>query len=200
MKIENFRKQEFKNKVNYIMNSRGHKSAIIYNFNIRGETKRIKINGVEIENCIAYYRIDGVYFSISYSDLLKLERKLKLSKLKGEEVKIKSIAPCIILNVGEYYVLSSLFSTRVIKIIGKTAKQFKYVYCNYTLPVSESNKRENFMKQLDYNINCQLNEIVINSEKSEINILRLDRFGGWINKNAWISGNGKTYSEIHIAN
>jgi len=66
MKIDNCKTQEFKGKIDYVINVRNHTNIlhtkggkkINYNFDIRNNTKSITIYGKKVDDCVAYYWID----------------------------------------------------------------------------------------------------------------------------------------------
>lgn len=218
MKTKNYRTQKFRDKVSHIVNSRNHGGEIQkikYNFDWKCETKPIKINGKSIKDCVAYYRVnvsekDGttqhLYF-VDANDLVQLERSLKLHRVKGEDVMIKSsrkepIPEKTILVENELYILSDFPRSYPIKIISRTKATAKYVKYDYTYSEEIMNKlkrlKDSSLKNLNNPINCKLEDLIIfDKTNGEIGTLRLYD-GVWRSSKSYcsasINDDGKTYS------
>jgi len=174
-KVENFRTQEFRSKIEHIKTSRhseeelSHKrnSKTKYNFNQRCEIKPIYINKVLTNDCVCYYyTLNDNNFklqTITLSDLETLERELKLSNVVGEKIEVKKFKNKrkdygdnrFELNVGSIYSTSNLCDCNepgFIKIIRKTPKQYEYVYCTYshTRENVKSMNEQTFYFEIEY--------------------------------------------------
>jgi hypothetical protein len=228
MKVEEFRTKAFRDKVEYIVKQRGHDTIlhknrnklIHYNFDNNSNTKALSFCGTPVENCVAYYwtksgDISGeascpVHY-IQYSEVVKLERKLKLAKIGGNEIQIavkkvkKVVTPKINLEVGEFYVLTDCRSSEIVKIIGKTDKQFKYqLYaCSYKDPKYSKQIKEGLESQNGYNISVPISEMNIEhclmgvaeyGGAKRLGTLRLNKLGDWRSGSDHISTSNK-YSE-----
>lgn len=183
MKIKNYRKQEFRDKVYHVAISKGFDpkcKKIKYNFNYKCETHVITINGKKYDDCVAYFYkkivIDGRDVSspqpILYSDILQLDRKNKLEKIEGKNIEIikekkvrraiKKPEPKMMLEVGKQYKLVGLLGKSTIEIVRKTPKQFKYIY------VYSNDKEEKTLRVDLYGNWVTGNKHLGNSVESEI--------------------------------
>jgi hypothetical protein len=295
MKIENHRKQKFKDIVNHIAISRGYDNnkypKIKYNIDIKGNIKPIRINGNDCDDCVAYFMLvkpfkkpsnltndemikyvdfikrrhhsrrekaieqlielkngrldddfnditskerwikeiendltnelssDGVLriieedieklkwvrgeeripIAITNSDVIKLERKLKLSRIDGENIIVKTtrkkVEPKMKLNVGEIYGLGS----RLIKIVRKTKRQYQYVNINYSLPIEIQKKRKEYWRlQCGFYKHVKIEELYIYDENKDIKTLRLRDDGNWWDGSGYGSKSVNDKKEIII--
>jgi hypothetical protein len=205
MKIENFRTQQFKNLVNYVMTSRGHKGVIKYNFNNRGETKPIRINGINYDDCVAFYRVEtqidnrtlSTPYAICYSDVEKIERKIKLEKVEGKEINIPSsrkVKPQkdaeFDIEVGKLYGLG--YNT-LIKIVSKTAKEAKYIVLNFSFPNEIIDGINNAMeRQYGYYERIDINKLTSWGPTHKEGSIYLNKDGKWMEK----GGNKYSYNRV----
>lgn len=200
MKVENFRTQEFKNKVNHIANSRlnGLKlHELKYNFDFKGNTKPIRVCGVAYEDCVAIFKTSETIGrvrkimpqAITANDILMLERTLKINKIGGNEViiqsarKIKPSKPAIIdLIIGEYY---GLGSNCLIQIISRTEKQAKYQIIDCVITNQEVKERfeesksrygGGYYKNLDIKTELKAYGPTLDGK---VHVIRLNKDGYW---------------------
>jgi hypothetical protein len=98
MKVENWRTQNFKDKVNHIAKSKGYVESrydkIKYNFNNSGGVKPIRVCGVDYNDCVAFFRKENGNVStpipITYSEIIQLDRDITLGEIFDEKIEVKS--------------------------------------------------------------------------------------------------------------
>lgn len=213
MKIENFRTQNFKDKVNHIMNER-HCSVLSqyknkkvqYNFTLKGETKPIRINGKSIEDCVAFYYIEDekriTPQAITFTDIQQLNRDLTISEVVcGEMVTIKSTKkvikksePKIKLKVGDRMWISEFYSDhdKLVEITNVTNRQAKYKYIHMFIPYNDNINRQ------DYDFNVNISDISFSNTFGNEYTLRINKDGNWQNGNSWIYSDNQNKKTLNI--
>lgn len=195
MIIEECRTNDFKEVIKMIASDvcKGLDYDVISNMGINKKPKTITINKVKYDDCVAYCKyterndkyIQTNYKPILYFDYIKFNRNIKLAKLNGIKspiVKKKNVVvPKFDLVVGQYYCLGS---NMLIKIIGKTAKRYKYKKVYYRLPNEiQKQKHDAMEKQFGYDATIKISDIVyINDDYYTENcegVLKLNKYGEW---------------------
>lgn len=156
MKVENFRTKAFKDMVNTIAVRKDgevlNRKGLMFNFNLRGETKPFNIRGRDtINDVVAYfYKQDGMIEYIDKGDIDQFERDVKLSDVLGEKVEIvekkRKVKPTLPFNdidvkEGDILGVRDLYGKFNIVVVKRTAKTFSYsVFLYGHLKPSNSNK------------------------------------------------------------
>lgn len=144
MKVDNFRTNDFRDMVNHIASEKGYDKQkyhrLKFNIKSNGDIKPLRINGID-DNYIAYFRkevedgdtIHSIPVGITYNEYISFNRDITLSKIVGDEIKIKDNRksqkePNFIPVVGMILRGSSYSTSKIVTITKVTNKQFKYKY------------------------------------------------------------------------
>lgn len=136
---------------------------------------------------VSYYYVERKLHTISYNEFIKVDdNEIKLEK------KIK-VEPKVDLVVGRYYGLEE----SLIKIVGKTPKQYKYSRVNYRLPDDISEKRrEYFNLQYSFYEHVKIEDLTNLTESGCVDgVLKLDKYGDWF-KGSGYTRKSINYNEI----
>lgn len=192
MKIDNFRTAKFKNAIKQIAEVNGKIDKLSFNFDLGGNTKSIKVNGIEYDNCVAICwiteKLDSNRYikrpiAITYGDYEQFVRDNNIKSVLGEEVELKDYRKTTIkkeapvLNVGQIYYLRSYSNCRTQTSICRVVRTTKTTADVEVLGITYPDKY--IPSGVEYSIQIPIKEIKISDYVIDSFKVRSNKYGYW---------------------